>query len=159
MDEHALVRDLLTLAAAGALDAAEQRQIQGHLRSCASCRAEFEAWGRVAGALEALPTPQAPPGLVERTRRQIERNAALAGEQRQQRWLFFWLTVFAWATTVLSWPLFGFLGSRVGRFVDLSWTHVSAGEAWIGYMFLVGTIGALAVGLLGSRRMQEERTI
>ena len=159
MDEHASVRDLLTLGAAGALDAAEQRLVEEHLRGCAVCRTEFVGWGRLGVALEALPTPQAPLGLVERTRLQIERNAALAGEQRQQRWLFFWLTVFAWATTALSWPLFGFLGSRVGRVVDLSWTHVSAGEAWIGYMFVVGTIGALAVGLLGSGRMQEERTI
>jgi anti-sigma factor RsiW len=158
MDEHAFVRDRLTLAAAGALDAADQRRVEQHLRECAGCRAEFAAWSRLTADLEAMPTPQAPLGLVERTRLQIERNAALAGEQRQQRWLFFWLTVFAWATTVLSWPLFGFLGSRAGRFVDLSWTHVSAGEAWIGYMFVVGTIGALAVGLLGSRRMQEERT-
>lgn len=159
MDEHAFVRDRLTLAAAGALDAAGQRQVEEHLRQCAGCRAEFEAWANLGGALEALPIPQAPPGLVARTRLQIERKAALAGERRQQRWLFFWLMVFAWATTVLSWPLFGFLGSRSGRFIDLSWTHVSAGEAWIGYMFAVGTIGALVVGLLGSRRTQEERTI
>lgn len=159
MDEHAFVRDRLTLAAAGALDPAEQRQVEEHLRQCAGCRAEFQAWGRLGGTLEALPTPQAPPGLLERTRLQIERNAVLAGDRRQQRWLFFWLTVFACATTVLSWPLFGFLGDLAGRFVDLSWTHVSVGEAWIVYMFVVGTVGALAVGLLGSRRMQEERTI
>lgn len=159
MGEHASIRDLLTLAAAGALDAVEQRRVEQHLRDCAECRAEFQAWGRLAGALEALPTPQAPPGLVERTRLQIVTRAALAREQRQQRWLFFWLTLLGWATTILSWPLFAFVGSRTGRFVDLSWTHVSALEAWIGYMFVVGTIGALAVGLLGRRRMQEGRTI
>lgn len=68
MGEHASIRELLTLAAAGALDAGEQRRVEQHLRDCAECRAEFQAWGRLAGALEGLPTPQAPPTLVQRTR-------------------------------------------------------------------------------------------
>lgn len=157
--EHDEIRDLLTLAAAGALSTEEQKQVEEHLRRCADCRTEFAAWCRLTAALEAMPTPQAPMGLVERTRLQLERTAAMATEQRRNRWLFFWLTVFAWGTTLLTWPLFEFLGGRVGGFVDLSWTHVSAGEAWIGYMLVVGTIGALAVGLLGSRRMQEGSTI
>jgi anti-sigma factor RsiW len=157
--EHNEIRDLLTLAAAGALTGEDQKQVEEHLRQCAGCHAEFAAWSALTGALEQMPTPQAPVGLVERTRRELEKQAAIIAERRQQRWLFFWLTVFAWATTLLSWPLFQFFGSRIGGFVDLSWTHLTAGGAWIGYMFLVGTIGALAVGVLGRRRMEPERTL
>ncbi|HLW55107.1 MAG TPA: zf-HC2 domain-containing protein [Candidatus Angelobacter sp.] len=157
--EHDEIRDLLTLAAAGALDAEEQKKVRDHLRLCADCSADFAAWSRLAGALEEIPTPQAPVGLVERTRRRLEAQAAIAAERRQQRWLFFWLTVFAWGTTLLTWPLFQYFGDRVGGVVDLSWTHIGATGAWIGYMLLVGTIGALAAGFLGKRRMQEEQTI
>jgi anti-sigma factor RsiW len=159
MQEHDEIRDLLTLAAAGALTGEEQKGVEEHLRQCADCHAEFASWSRLAGALEDLPTPQAPMGLVERTRRTLEKQSALSAERRQQRWLFFWLTAFAWATTLLTWPLFQFFGSRVGEFVDLSWTHIGVPGAWIAYMLLVGTIGALAVGVVGKRRMQEERTI
>jgi anti-sigma factor RsiW len=157
--EHDEIRDLLTLAAAGALTGKEQKRVEEHMLHCPGCQAEFAHWSRLTGALEELPTPQAPMGLVERTRKTLEKQAALSAERRQQRWLFFWLTVFAWATTLLTWPLFEFFGSRLGEFVDLSWTHIGAGGAWIGYMLLVGTIGALAVGVMGKRRMQEERTI
>ena len=159
MDEHNHIRDLLTLAAAGVLSAEEQRAVEEHVLLCSECRSEFAAWSRLTGALQELPTPQAPMSLVERTRRQLEKQAVMRTECRQQRWLFVWLTVFAWAITLLTWPLFQFLGSRVSQFVDLSWTHINSGEAWVGYMFLVGTIGALAVALVGKQRLQEERTL
>jgi hypothetical protein len=89
----------------------------------------------------------------------VEKQAALGAERRQQRWLFFWLTAFAWATTLLTWPLFKLFGSRVGEFLDLSWIHITTGGALISYILLTWTISILVAGLLGRRRMQEERTI
>ena len=157
--EHNEIRDLLTLAAAGALSGEEQKQVEEHLRQCGECQAEFAAWSGLTGALQQMPTPQAPMGLVERTRRELEKQAALGAERRQQRWLFFWLTVLAWATTLLTWPLFKLFGSRVGEFADLSSTHITTGGAWISYILLTWTISILVAGLLGRRRMQEERTI
>lgn len=157
--EHDEIRNRLTLAAAGALSAGEQKQLEEHLSRCPNCRAEFAGWSRLVGALERIPTPQAPLGLVERTRRTLQKQAAMNAERRRQRWLFFWLTVFAWATTLLTWPLFHFLAGWADEFVDLSWTHLSVNAAWVGYMFLISTIGTLVGGLLGKRRMQEERTI
>ena len=159
MHDHEEIRELLTLAAAGALSGDEQKQVEEHLRSCPGCKAEFAAWGLLTGALEQMPTPQAPMGLVERTRLRLEKQAELAAERRQQHWLFFWLTVFAWATTLLTLPLFQFLGERVNNWIDLSWTHLGVTGAWIGYMFVVGTIGTFVVGLLGKRRMEEEGTV
>lgn len=157
--EHNEIRELLTLAAAGALDAQEQKQVEAHLQSCAECRAEFTLWSRLTGALEELPTPQAPMGLVERTRLKLEKQAELAAERRRQHWLFFWLTAFAWVSTLVTWPLFQLVGGRVGDFIDLSWTHVGVTGAWITYMLMTWTITAIAAGLLGKRRMQEETTI
>ena len=159
MHEHDEIRDLLTLAAAGALTGEEQKRVEEHLRRCGGCQAQFDAWSRLTGALEQMPTPQAPMGLVERTRRMLEQQAAASAERRRQRWLFFWLTAFAWATTLLTWPLFEFFGSRIGQFVDLSWTHLGVNGAWISYMLLTWTMSVLVAGLLGKRRMQEERTV
>lgn len=159
MHEHDEIRDRLTLAAAGVLSAGEQKQLEEHLSHCASCQAEFAGWSLLVGALEKITIPQAPLGLVERTRRALEKQTARNAEHRRQRWLFFWLTTFAWATTLLTWSLFHFFAGWAGEFLDLSWTHLSVNGAWVGYMFLIGTIGAFVAGLLGKQRMQEERTI
>jgi anti-sigma factor RsiW len=101
MSGHEEIRDLLTLAAAGALDAAGQRRVEDHLRECRDCRAELEGWQQLTGALKQMPTPQAPMGLVERTRRRMERQAAARVEQQRRRVLLMWLTAFAWASTLL----------------------------------------------------------
>jgi anti-sigma factor RsiW len=150
MNQHDDIRDLLTLAAAGALDAAEQRQVEEHLRQCAGCRAELESWQRLTGALQALPTPQAPVGLVERTRRQMERSAAARAGHRQQRILLFGLTASAWMFSFLGWLVFQMLGGKV---LDLSSTAVTM--AWIGYTMVSWLTAGLAAAMLGKRYQQE----
>lgn len=157
--EHDDVRDLLTLAAAGALSAEEQKQVEKHLRDCVECSAEFAAWGRLTAALEEMPTPQAPMGLVERTRRQLEKQAELRVERRHQRWLFALLILFAWAGTLVTWPAFEFLGSRVAGHVDLSWTHLGLTGGWIVFLFVGWVTGALAAGLLGRKRLEAQVTV
>jgi anti-sigma factor RsiW len=157
MDEHAEIRELLTLAAAGTLDADEQRRVEDHLRQCSDCHAELAAWQRLTGALEALPTPQAPLGLMERTRRQMEKRAAAKAEHRWNRRALVWLTVFAWISTVLTWPLFQLLAGRLGGVLDLSSRGVT--QVWIGYMVVSWMTAAVVAGLLGQRRQQEGRTL
>jgi anti-sigma factor RsiW len=157
MNQHDDIRDLLSLAAAGALDAAEQRQVEEHLRQCAGCRAELEFWQRLTGSLEALPTPQAPVGLVERTRRQLEAKVSVQAERRSKRALLVWLTLLGWATTLLTWPLFQLFGSRLGGVLDLSPQGVTS--AWIGYLVVSWMISALVAGMLGQRCQQEGRTL
>jgi anti-sigma factor RsiW len=153
MNNHADIRDLLTLAAAGVLDAAGQRRVEEHLRHCQDCRVEFEAWRRLTGALEALPTPQAPLGLVERTRRQMERRAAAQVETRQKRVLLGWLTVFGWVSTLLTWPLFQFLGGV------LNLSTPGLNQVWIGYLVVSWMMNAVVTGLLGQRHRQQGRTL
>lgn len=157
MDEHAAIRELLTLAAAGALDDARQRRVEDHLRHCQDCCVELAAWQRLTASLEAMPTPQAPLGLVERTRRQLERQAAARAENRRKRALLVWLTVFGWASTLLTWPLFQLLGGQLGGVFDLSSQRVN--QVWIGYVVVSWMISAVAAGLLGQRYQREGRTL
>jgi anti-sigma factor RsiW len=153
MNQHDDIRDLLTLAAAGALDAAEQRQVEEHLRQCAGCRAELESWQRLTGALEALPTPQAPVGLVERTRRLMESQSVARAETRQKRIMLFALTAFAWMFSFLSWQLLSMLNGKV---VDISSTAVTM--VWIGYTMASWLTAGIAAAMLGKRHHQEGRT-
>jgi anti-sigma factor RsiW len=157
MNQHDDIRDLLTLAAAGALDAAEQRQVEEHLRQCAGCRAELESWQRLTASLEALPTPQAPLGLVERTRRLLEAQVSGQAERKRKRTLLLWLTVFGWATTLLTWPLFQFFGSGLGGILGVSSQGVN--QMWIAYIVVSWMISAVVAGLLGQRYVQEGRTL
>lgn len=157
MDQHAEIRELLTLAAAGALDEAGQRRVEDHLRQCSDCRAELAAWQRLTGALEALPTPQAPARLVERTRRMMENRAAAQGEHRWNRMALVWVTAFAWVSTLLTWPLFQFFDGRLGGLLDLSSRGVT--QVWIGYAIVSWMASIVVAGLLGQRRQQEGRTL
>ncbi len=159
MDEHVEIRDLLTLAAAGALDAASQRRVEDHLRQCSDCRVELELWQQLTGALEALPTPQAPLGLVERTRRQMEACANALAEQRRNRALLAWLTVFAWVSTFLTWPLFQLFGGQLAGFLDMSWTNTGLAQVWLGYMVVAWMGTAIVAVLLAKKWQQEGRTI
>lgn len=157
MNQHDDIRDLLNLAAAGALDAAAQRRVEDHLRQCAGCRAELESWQQLTGALEALPTPQAPAGLVERTRRQLERRAAAQAESGRKRRVLVWLTVFAWASTILTWPLFQLLGGRIAGVLEVSSQGLS--QVWIAYIIASWMISVVVAVLLGQRCQQEGRTL
>jgi anti-sigma factor RsiW len=157
MDQHAEIRGLLTLAAAGALDEAGQRRVEDHLRQCPDCRSELAAWQRLTGALEALPTPQAPAGLVERTRRQMENRAATRAKHRWNGMALVWLTVLAWISTLLSWPLFQFFGGRLAGLLDLSSRGVI--QVWIGYAVVSWMASIVVAGLLGQRRQQEGRSL
>jgi anti-sigma factor RsiW len=156
MDEHASIQALLTLAAAGALDAGEQHRVEQHLRDCVECREEFQGWSRLTGALEALPTPQAPLGLVERTRRQLENRAAVRAERRQSRTLLVWVNVLAWASLLLTWPLFQLLGGRLAGVLEISSRSIT--QVWIGYIVVSWMMSVVVAGLLGQRR-REERTL
>ena len=157
MNQHDETRDRLTLAAAGALDAEEQRQVEEHLRQCAVCRAELESWQRLTGALEALPTPQAPLGLVERTRRRLETQVLVQAERKRKRTLLLWLTVLGWASTLFTWPLFQFFGPRLGDVLDVSSRGLN--QVWFAYIVVSWMISAVAAGLLGQRHRQEGRTV
>jgi anti-sigma factor RsiW len=157
MNEHKTLRELLGLAAAGALDPSEQRQVEEHLRGCGACRAEFQFWSQIAGALRELPTPQAPVGLAMRTR------AVLAGAQvaKAGRWrshvFFGCLILFAWIITLLSFPALRWAGDGLAGLFDLSTANMGT---WVAcYLLLAGIAGGVAAGLVGWRRQNERRIV
>jgi predicted anti-sigma-YlaC factor YlaD len=153
MKEHSIVRDLLTLAAAGMLDPAQQVRVEAHLRHCEACRSEFNEWAGLAGALRRLPTPQAPARLALQTQRLLAQVAISRANQASRLGLAC-LVAFSWIATFLT---VGF----VRRFdVPLAqWLDISSTTLWAVYIGATWLTTALAAGLLGKRWRQEGRTI
>jgi anti-sigma factor RsiW len=156
-DGHKSLRDLLSLAAAGALDADEQRLVEEHLRGCSECQAEFQAWSRIAGGLRGMPVPQAPAGLVARTRARLETAQAARAERWRNQIILGCLILFAWMTTLLSFPVLRLAGNGLAGFLNMSTSGVGTGVALYLVLGWVGT--GVAAGLLGLRRQDERRTI
>ncbi|HEX7286025.1 MAG TPA: zf-HC2 domain-containing protein [Candidatus Angelobacter sp.] len=153
MNEHDAIHELLTLAAAGALDAGEQGRVEEHLRQCEACRTEFAGWLRLTGALKELPTPQAPPRLLEQTRRAMEMRAEAQRAHRTNHFMLGLMLLFAWTATLLNWPLLRLLEGRLTQWLDVSSGQLTA--MWVGYILLAWMATALAAGLLGHRRQRE----
>src|ERR1700677_4891725 len=103
--EHQKIRELLALAAAGALDDKEEQLVARHLRECEQCSAEQETWSMIGSALRRLPTPQPRASVVERARAQAQIRLAEEIEHRWNRTGIIRLLIFAWILTLLSWPL------------------------------------------------------
>jgi anti-sigma factor RsiW len=156
MNEHDEIRDLLPLAAAGGLDAETERRMEEHLGQCPECRTEFDSWQQLTGALKRMPTPQAPLGLVERTRRNLEARAVAQTEHRRKWATVGALSIFAWLFSLLSWLLFQMLGGKLAQTLDISSTAMTM--AWIGYTMLSWLTTGLVAAALGRNHRQEERT-
>jgi len=156
MDAHDKIRELLGLAVAGALGAEEEKRIEKHVASCASCAAELESWRALAGGLRRLPTPQPGKLVVERARAQFEMRLAEEIESRGQRRTMIFLLAFAWVVTLASWPLF-----RIFTGGLLVWFDPRFNQTWLVFAAFTGLLwatGGLAAVLLGRHRQQERRT-
>jgi anti-sigma factor RsiW len=154
MKEHNDIRELLSLAAAGALDASEQSRVEEHLRQCETCRAEFAGWLRLTGALQDLPTPSVRPALLEQTRRALERRAAEQQRHRTNHFMLGLLFLFAWTITLLNWPLLRLFEGRLEQ-----WLNISTGQLtflWVSYIVMAWTGTALAAVMLARHRRQRE---
>jgi|WetSurMetagenome_2_1015567.scaffolds.fasta_scaffold374115_2 anti-sigma factor RsiW len=150
MKEHIEVRNLLILAAAEALNPAEQKRVEKHLQQCEECRAELDEWMRLTGALEKMPTRQAPPNLALKTRRLLERQAAAEKKQREMRFIPA-LVVFSWAALYLNWRLVQRIDAPLTRWLDISSTTLWM--AYIGITWLATTV--LAAGFFVQHARQE----
>lgn len=152
MNEHAMTKDLLPLAASGMLDDVEQQQLDNHLQHCRICRAELAMWTGLAGAIKAIPTPQAPSELVARTRHLLVQAARRRNGHGGLMALG--LAAFSWVATILTWRLVGMLDTPLARRLD-----VSSGTVTIVYLTVTWMATALAAGLLAKRWRHEEKTI
>ena len=115
MSEHDKIRELLALAAAGALTSAEEKQVAEHVRSCTACSNELETWRPIASELRRLPTPQPSSWLVQATLARAEVRLAEQAEHDWNRRVLIVSVAFAWLLTIASWPVFRFVSEHFGR--------------------------------------------
>lgn len=155
MTEHEKIRDLLALAAAGALTRAEEQQVAAHMRSCTACSNELDEWRSLAADLQCLPTPQPSPRLLQTTLARAQAKLAEQGEEAWNRRVMIFIVAFAWILTVASWPFFHVLSRG---FLSLFDPHL--GQSWIAFAAftsLVWLAGGSAAVLLALRQRRERR--
>jgi anti-sigma factor RsiW len=105
-NEHEKIRSLLSLAASGALDSAEEMSVESHVRTCPECAAELERWQALAGGLKRLPTPQLSPVVLQRTVALVREAQVARDERRATLKALIPLLALSWFSTIFSWPLF-----------------------------------------------------
>jgi predicted anti-sigma-YlaC factor YlaD len=156
LSEHDKIRELLALAAAGALTSAEEKQVAEHVRSCISCSNELDAWRPIATDLCRLPTPQPSSRLVRVTLARAGAHLADQTELDWNRWVITFVTAFAWLLTIASWLLLHFVSGRFGSLLgpQFARTRISF-AAFTALGWLSGGVAALmlAVGQHGERRL------
>ena len=156
MNEHDKIRELLALAAAGALTDAEKRRVAEHVRSCVSCSNELDAWRPIATELRRLPTPQPSSWLLQATLARAEAKLAEQAEHDWNRRFIIFVVALAWLLTIASWPIFHFVSGCFGSLLESQFSHT-----WISFAaftalgWLAGGVAAvmLAIRQRGERRL------
>jgi anti-sigma factor RsiW len=161
MNEHDKIRELLALAAAGALTSAEEKQVAEHVRSCIACSSELEAWRPIASELRRLPTPQPSSWLVQATLARAEAKLTEQAEHDWNRRVMIVVVAFAWLLTIASWPVFHFVSGRFGSLLEPQFSPTQFSNTRISFAaftalgWLAGGVAAvmLAVQQRGQRRL------
>jgi predicted anti-sigma-YlaC factor YlaD len=156
MSDHGKIRELLALSAADALTRAEEEQVMNHLRTCPDCSAEVDRWRLLAAGMRRLPTPQPRPVIVERARAQAAIRLAEEAEHRWHRIVMMSVILFAWAMTLISWPVVKLVSGGILGMLDPGLNH-----AWIAFAIFTTIVwasgGAAAVFL--SLPQRRERSL
>jgi len=156
MTEHQKIRELLSLAAADALEPNEDRLVSEHLRSCTDCAAQLEEWRLLAGGLRRLPTPQPRGVVVERARAMAQIRLAEQIEHKWNRAVMFGLITFAWVLTLMSWPVVKFISGGFLSMLDPRFSHT-----WLvfGVFTTLVWVGGGAAAVLLSMQQRRERSL
>jgi anti-sigma factor RsiW len=155
MSDHQKIQDMLSLAAAGALEQTEEELLLNHLRGCDQCAAEAETWRLLAGGLRRLPTPQPRAIVVERARAQAQIRLFEEFEHRWNQTVIMGLIFFAWVLTLVSWPVFRFVTGGLIGLLDPSFHHL-----WITFALFTATVwtaGVAAAVVLSVKHRGERR--
>jgi anti-sigma factor RsiW len=154
-NKHEEIRQLLSLAAAEALDPRDEQRVVEHVRSCPPCAEELRQWQEMGAGLRRLPTPQAGPALVTRTLATAQRALAEESERRFERRLIGLGVAFSWVLVALSWPLAQLLASGwmslLGVGFAQKWENFAAFTA---FCWLTGCAAAI---FLSWHRQRERR--
>ena len=165
MSEHDKIRELLALAAAGALTSAEEKQVAEHVRSCIACSEELEAWQPIASELRRLPTPQPSSWLVRATLARAEAKLAEQAEHDWNRRVVIVVVAFSWLLTIASWPVFRVVRGRFGSLLDpqfglTQFGQTLFGQTWISFAAFIALgwlAGGVAAVMLAFRQRGERR--
>lgn len=153
MDEHESIRKMLPLAVAGALELEDRGRLERHARSCEDCRREMEVWSRYAQALQRLPQPSVPAGLLDRTQSRILQQNQAADAHRVNAIMLGATALLGWGIGPVMWLL---VRAITGGVVDmhgfdrvslLSWSLLLTVLTWI-------TAAASAMALVRRREME-----
>jgi anti-sigma factor RsiW len=153
MNSHDEIRGLLSLVAAGALDAAEEALVAQHLQTCAQCAAELGCWEHVAAGLRALPTPQPRANLVEIARARAGERLAMEAEMRWQRKMMFGALVLGWILIAITWPLLHWLAGEL--FVRVAGIHAGLLREFLLGAAILWLTGGIAGGILALQSRRE----
>ena len=155
VDSHEKIRELLALAAAGALSPEEELRVARHQETCDKCATELQGWRVLTEGLRRLPTPQPGAAVVERARARAEVRFAEEIEHRWNRTVIICLVVYSSLLTVATWPLFRLItGGLLARFepgFNYSWL------LFAGFTGLAWATGGVAAILLARHSRQERR--
>jgi anti-sigma factor RsiW len=157
VNEHEKFREWLPLAAAGALEDSERRQLELHMAECPECAAELERWDLLAGSLKRLPTPRAPAALVQRVRAQMEAVAAARSERQIGQRAVVWLVLFSWTVTLASWPVVRLISQGMAAWLDIAFVHT---WLWLlGFTGLSWFVAAIAAAMIAWRQRPARRML
>jgi anti-sigma factor RsiW len=150
VSEHAAIRELLSLAAAGVLDPDEQRRVEQHATVCDACRRELELWQGYSRELVRLPAPVAPKYLADRTRARVLEKRAAAAERRWDDIVLAVLVLLCWTVSLVAWVVFRLFNGGMSSVVESSFVTILE---WLGASTLFAWLtAAVAAVMLGSRR-------
>jgi hypothetical protein len=155
MNDHEKIRELLALSVADALTPAEEEQVMNHARTCAECSSELDSWRLLAAGMRRLPTPQPRPLIVERARARAELRFAEEAEHRWHRIVMVGVILFAWALTLMSWPVVRLVSGGLLGMLDPRLNH-----AWLGFAVFTTIIwmtGGAAAVFLSLQQRRERR--
>jgi anti-sigma factor RsiW len=102
MKNHNELKELLSLAAAGALGEGEAAEVSRHVGQCAVCKEALEQWENLARACADLPAVAVPVWLPEKTLVRVRQRRQVAVERCRDNFVFAGLAAFSWAMSVVS---------------------------------------------------------
>lgn len=149
------IRELLALAAAGALDEQSENRVAQHANECAACAAELVRWGYLARGLRRVPTPHPSAAVVERARARAQLALSKQADQRRNRNVMVLVVALAWTLVLASWPV----ARLLSVYLQL-WFAIRAPETWhvFGGITALGWLaGSVAAAVLAWHQNRERR--